>query len=690
MDAMQQNPNATMQNPQMSPTRTMPQTPQSQAQQQYLQQLQQQRMSQTPQSQGAPATPSQANAQLPTANGWATPQNAMDMKQANQFTQHRKSMSRQADGSPAPMPPAGFPVASPALTNKMIDPAEDHKPVNGIDPNVPEESEIDPTNYVPRSSVLTNQWGGIDPDSMGQLGFHIAAFKPNVPDIDEMGIIDIRALSLSLQSGIHEEQTDFLAEQADEVSDTVDPKSYEETTRQIKLELEGLQPVPDVGSSDWNLDRAADKLLACTSILRNLSFMAKNTHDLSREPTVKFVSMLARLLGTREVLLRSYVNTQDCMKDLVTLLSNVADQVELPSRDDANNILHFLLAFAPEGPAAGSPSTKNALRFPLYNPRSQRYYPLALDTLAKLLARDEPNRTYLKEIMLDQSAAQSDSAQPVLQKFDILTRVFGFAIAVLPDRHSISTSRMPNTNDLVVRVAEARLASLAQGMLAADILASLIPASETTLARLWLESEDGWAVSLFWLITFMCHRRQQHEIEMAGAGRRGSTSLMPSRTGRPGAPEEPLNLMGAVNQRAAALLKKLGCKIAEGFGIAAPTDDAAVKPVSHASEERFDVDVIPLSLDEDVSTASALDAKGSGAHVMNGISEDAIAASKVNGASKSELVTDSLDADYERAKFWSGVAGEILPRAETLFGAFATPTLDLALLRDFVDLADLV
>lgn len=54
-----------------------------------------------------------------------------------------------------------------------------------------------------------------------------------------------------------------------------------------------------------------------------------------------------------------------------------------------------------------------------------------------------------------------------------------------------------------MRVVEIRKPSLMQGMLAADILASLAPGPESGLARRWLGSEDGWAKSLVRLCTVL-------------------------------------------------------------------------------------------------------------------------------------------------------------------------------------------
>ena len=86
---------------------------------------------------------------------------------------------------------------------------------------------------------------------------------------------------------------------------------------------------------------------------------------------------------------------------------------------------------------------------------------------------------------------------------DLLTRAFALSISVLPNR----TARQGAST--LLRVVETRKAYLTQGMLAADILTSLMPNNEPELARAWVESEDGWAVSLLSLVPLLSVDKQQ-------------------------------------------------------------------------------------------------------------------------------------------------------------------------------------
>ncbi|KAI5300248.1 hypothetical protein KEM55_008576 [Ascosphaera atra] len=233
------------------------------------------------------------------------------------------------------------------------------------------------------------------------------------------------------------------------------------------------------------------------------------------------------------------------MKDLLVFLSNVAHMIQIPGRDEAFCLLVFLLAFAPtttdegaqaaeaekgaveveesaegakekdKGAAASQttpqPSAEknsvatsskpldNKVIFASYNPSVHRYLPLAVDALAKLLARDDPNRTHLKTIFANDSA----TAHALEQHYtpDLLTRTFMLAIAPLPSAQLTASLASPQLLMLI----EFRKPLLMQSLLAADVLASMLPmvaggtgapAYVSKMARSWLGGADGWASAL--------------------------------------------------------------------------------------------------------------------------------------------------------------------------------------------------
>ena len=503
---------------QASPTKVM-QPPGQQHQYSQFQQSQQAQQAQQPPQ----ATPVQANAQL-MQNGMSTPQ---------QMLHHRRNSSIKR---PEQMTPQ---VSNPAMTAPS--PHSSQKVQRS--PSIKQEAaatimksdEPQSTNYEPNSRTIEYD-GGYDVAALHELGNIIARAKPNMPTIDEMGVIDMRAITRSLESGIHaevryaldalvlisrddrihfelekcedlidvivdcaEEQVDSLSEDAVEVSDALDLPSYEDIMRGSRTETEALQDVPAFGTQAYELDRAADRLIAITTIMRNFSFYEHNHGLLTSTPLIKWLSNTIRLLGTRNMLLRSFYNALDFYKDMITFLSNITQSLELPSRDDALHILHFLLAFAPQ-PSQSFAESGDSVRFASFVPAVHRFLPPAVDCLAKLLARQDPNRMLYRSIFTASSSSLAVSESPM----DLLTRAFALSISVLPDR---SKGSLGNATQL--RIVEARKSYLCQGMLAADILSSLAPGNDTKLARAWIESEDGWPVGLLNLAALLSVDRSQ-------------------------------------------------------------------------------------------------------------------------------------------------------------------------------------
>ena len=400
-------------------------------------------------------------------------------------------------------------------TSAMIHPSryqmEAHRPQKAPEGTIGEV-------FIPKIEHLGNSdgmpsHGGIHAVELKVVVDGLLEARPDMPVFEEHGVIDIQNLVMSLRSGIHaevrlaldtlaalslqppdqmvledcddlvetvmecaEDQVELLAENAAEVSDAMLISSYEEIVRGCRAEIESIQEVHDFGTLEYNLDRSVDRLICITTILRNFSFSQDN-HKLLADPVViRFMATVIRYLGTRNMLLRTYQNTLDLTKDLVIFLSNVAQAVEIPGKEEALSILHFLLSFAPSPPPTSNGD--DDVSFASYNPATHRYLPPALESLAKLLARDDPNRNFYRDIFAGEATA--------IPPYDLLTRTFALAVASMPE--------FVRSNAL--NLVDARKAYLAQGLLAAEILAGLIPPSEHSLARSWLSSQDGFALNL--------------------------------------------------------------------------------------------------------------------------------------------------------------------------------------------------
>ncbi|RFU30849.1 hypothetical protein B7463_g5486, partial [Scytalidium lignicola] len=523
--------NAGMPGQQISPTKQM--NPQLQMQQnaQFLQaqqQRQQQQMAQQPPQQQphlpqAQSTPVKQMTPMhrpqSSLNGFSTPTPVPG--QQHLATQGRGSVPRAdtmpQNGTLGPTPtPAGPRGGSLPITSAQAD-------ILPPEPPAPKEFMLSP--ILKPKVRIPETYGGHDLGQLLRLGTTITQFKPDHPSVAEMGTIDIHALTMSLASGIHAEvrlaldslalisveprlqldlracedlvetlvdcaeaQVELLAEYAPEVSDDLLINTYEDVVRACRSEHDNLQEVPPFGSIEYELDRSIDKLICITTIMRNLSFYESNHALLTDETVINFLCSVIKHLGTRNMLLRTHLNTLDFMKDVIIFLSNLAQAIELPGREQGLSLLHFLLAFAPSPPPNVNGLEK--VIFATYDPSFHRYLPPAVDSLAKLLARDEPNRKFYREIFSDDFT----SSPP----YDLLTRSFGLAISPIPDY------RQDGKKANLQMILEARKPYLMQGMLAADILSSLAPGFESGVAKSWLISEDGFAQNLCRLIVQLC------------------------------------------------------------------------------------------------------------------------------------------------------------------------------------------
>ena len=394
-------------------------------------------------------------------------------------------------------------------------------------------------------------------------------YKLSVPKVEELGVIDIRALTLSLRSGIHgevrlaldtlasltieqiplhldncedllealidcaEDQVDLLADHAAEVSDAMLISSYEEIARGCKIETAMLQDVPEFGALDYDLDRAVDRLICVTTILRNFSFLEHNHAALADPMVIRFMTTVIRYLGTRTMLLRTNLNALDFSKDVLTFLTNVSQRIDLPGKEEALCILHFLLSFAPS-PAPRSAEDEE-ISFSAYIPAIHRYFPHAVDSLAKLLARGDPNRSFYRAIF----AVDSSSTPP----YDLLTRAFGLAIAAIPEYGHLNTAGL----------VKLRAPYLVQGLLAAEIIVGLIPASEHELAHTWLTSRDGFIFSLTRIVSEFSRQPQPSSQQRHVSGRMQDN--------------DPHGIITITN-RGLAVLRKLAEKAKDALGSA--------------------------------------------------------------------------------------------------------------------------
>lgn len=462
-------------------------------------------------------TPVSNNAQATPVNGFATPTQARSQSKPAQPGQ-RLSVSRQSQSSVPPPDAAGqFTAPSPSQQAQKIPATPVQQP--GQTAQKPDAFVKKPIEDPYEPLVISDHrlHGPVAVDEMYRLGEDISRLRPIVPAFAELGVIDIHALNMGLKSAIQAEvrvaldtlttiscepavqislancddlveslvdcgldQAEFLAEHIPETSEVMLFPSYEEVTRGCQIEHTSLSEVPEFGSLPHQLDRAVERMISITTILRNLSF-AESNHPFFGLPSVtEFYSNVFRHIGTRGMFLRTNQNTLDFMKDAVIFLSNVAHALPVSGKEEALSLLNFVLAFSP----SPEPSLKSdKVMFTAFHPSIHRYTPAAVDGLAKLLAKDDPSQPYFGAIFSGDGSAPS---QP-----ELLTRAFGLAISLIPHKNVLAT-------------VEARQFSLMHALLAADVLTAF---ADPLLAQRWLGSVDGFAIHLLRLTCMVCNER---------------------------------------------------------------------------------------------------------------------------------------------------------------------------------------
>lgn len=520
--ARQQQMSDMRQQPPQQPQKVMSnsQAPQQQQHMQHMQHMQQQQMQGRPQgvSKQPTAVPNnqvRTNLQNGFAPQPATPSGPQSQYGPTSVTPARISMDVTSPQGHIPSPSFSMPPTPlPQKTGIMVESA----PFATSRPPSTPIKEI-PSDFKPKVRGLDTH-GGFPAAVLGQIGAELMYHKPTIPMFQELGVVDIHALTMMLKSGlaaevrhaldtlatvsvesrwsialescedlietlvdVAESQVELLEEHSEESSESISVPAYEEVMRACKAETDRLVDIPRFGAIEHELEKAADKLICITTIFRNLSFFESNHKALADPNVVRFLSGVIEKLGTSKLLLRTNTNTLDFMKDIIIYLSNLSHSITLPSEDEALNLLHLILAFAPQ-PLPTLVGRDN-LMFTSYSPSIHRYLPPAVDSLAKLLARDEPNRAFYRAIFL----SESSTTPP----YDLLTRSFALAISPIPD----------NTKVTLPQVVEARKPFLEQGMLAAEILAGIAPGPDQGVARSWLSSEDGFALSLLRLVCLL-------------------------------------------------------------------------------------------------------------------------------------------------------------------------------------------
>lgn len=543
----------------------------------------------TPTSQPAPgmqhppnnfhSTPQPRHVSIPDQNGVVTPADAPF-----------KSQSPMASASPSIRPPSLPHHATDTPNDVRKSPSKPVADQRALD-------RVKSPTYKPLVRSPDDKFGGLDLGQTIRLGHDIDSMSVTARAAS-LGPIDLHQLTMTLQSGMDMEVANAL----DALATATKPELSSILGIQLaecehlldalvefaEIELEALaagccpssesMQIPHfqtlftrhrravamirkrrrAGQDDHELERSAERIATIVLILRNLAVQEDEitVNILSDESIVSVLTSIIRSMGTRRRVFRTDEILLNIMKDLVVLLSIISTRLELPSEEDAETILHFLIAFAPSPSplksTAAAPGV--SLEFTPYAPTDHQYLPHAVESLAKILARDDPNRVYFRSIFQNEASCSPPSP--------LLLGAFAVALAPIPDMSSRPLDQ--HGERMLVR---GRIAFFSMAMLCGDILSSLAPSTplesasngvssdevrhpaSKNICDALLESSDDWAHNLAHLIPALAWEQVK---QMQGPN---GQIMSYDRE------------FGMITSRGLAMLQKLASKAYQGSGV---------------------------------------------------------------------------------------------------------------------------
>ncbi|KAK9468389.1 hypothetical protein V1512DRAFT_259372 [Lipomyces arxii] len=406
------------------------------------------------------------------------------------------AQSRMSTQTPSPVsrPISGVPQSSPAVQQTPT-----------TQPQTQPMLQRDVISYVPKTRRL-DLHGGFNVSILAGLGDEIEAVQGDFPLLQEMGEISLHALTMSLRSlipgelkvaldslllmsveqhlfipiadcvelldaliDVGEHCVAHISPENDQPNtDLIEFDAYETMVGKAREEFEGFAQPLMPGSLKLHTQTMSDRISAVMTIIRNLSFHEHNVQFLAMyQPAYGFIMSMVAALVNGGVLVRNLtaVARLALVKDVLVALSNIAHEIRLRSSYDAKLLLSFVAAFTPIDGDGDGP--RKITRFwPPYVPFKHRYLALAVDVLAKLVARDSPNMTLIRLELVPSTAAAAPEAARLLRS------TIQLCMCTFP--------RLTDSQ-LLPRAFEVRRAVLEQSMFAAEILAKTVAKADVPL-----------------------------------------------------------------------------------------------------------------------------------------------------------------------------------------------------------------
>lgn len=356
-----------------------------------------------------------------------------------------------------------------------------------------ESSESAQTLYRPLKRKF-DTYAGLDLAKVTTLAKEKARLRP-YPTFQELGRLDIQALSRSVQSGLPAEVgnaldilvviagdkrwglplihcadlLEILIECMADNTELLKPdvtsplQNYQDvltSARRASSTIQAFEVV--VGTTSFEQHIAIERIMAILTILRNLAFT-----EINQEPIAKALCtndiifvLISTFCAKERPPTIPITKTLDFMKDMITLLSLTSSHIIVPKQDMAQILIQFIIAFAPL-PAEQS---LGCLSFSLAD---YPYLAPATDTCAKLLSRDIPNRAQFEQFLSNQSTA----------KHHPLTALLSLSLVSIPS--TLGT-------DFFTTLPR-RIPLLHHALIIAEAVADICPPASADLARSWMQ-----------------------------------------------------------------------------------------------------------------------------------------------------------------------------------------------------------
>ena len=231
------------------------------------------------------------------------------------------------------------------------------------------------------------------------------------------------------------------------------------------------------------------ELICIFGILRNLLYYEPNQDIIGNTPLVldiicDVICLVHKTMETSELICFIAIDRLDLLKDCIVILSCIGHNAKIESVPHMGAFLSLVLIFAPISECVSdeqqfSPdATMSPVFMPLYRSTFEPpYLATAIDFLAKVLVRDQPNVDCLAHILENNPSAGTPRAT--------LSRLFAMTMFVIPDVEAAADSALFMALE---GGNEQWIATLEQALLAANVLVTLItqlPALRS-LSATWL------------------------------------------------------------------------------------------------------------------------------------------------------------------------------------------------------------